>query len=423
MIRSRSGTLTLHSFRRLWVLQEVYLACSNSCLCGEEPAFELIDALRAAQWLSFKQHHIYTIRLDFHVGRAAAVGLWYLVENKYSFRARSPMTLCSMMHISKQLETSRPEDKVFGTIGLITRPVGNGCALLKVDYSRPLQDIYRDATRHAIYENGDLRSFNTLCHRSDWGLELEGFGSWVHRLDRPHDNRFDAVELGPSMPIKFRNFTAPERYVPPMHDADPRVLSVVGQNIDQVTLLSDVFRPSIWHEDDETFMKVLAQVCHMASEQFGSRDRVVRVETREARFPREAIFVMTVGHAHLDSTILETLGELFDFILSGQSMSSRAWPNGIVDGSLGEYGQVCEQRRFFITRRGHMGLAPRATQVGDFVVRCAGGYTPFMIREIDAVDRRKVQFIGEAYVEGFMKGQRPRQHEALGKEDTVWWIY
>lgn len=81
---------------------------------------------------------------------------------------------------------------------------------------------------------------------------------------------------------------------------------------------------------------------------------------------------------------------------------------------------VCNQRRFFVTKKGFFGLGPGAMQEGDHVAILLGADVPFVIREV-CEDRKdvetwkkenrptpmdcKFQLIGECYVDGLMQGQ------------------
>lgn len=59
-------------------------------------------------------------------------------------------------------------------------------------------------------------------------------------------------------------------------------------------------------------------------------------------------------------------------------------------------------RRFFITEKGYMGLAPAGVQTGDKVVILFGSHVPFILRGREAGD---YEVVGETYVSGIMKGE------------------
>ncbi|KAJ3942568.1 hypothetical protein N0V92_013800 [Colletotrichum tropicale] len=59
-------------------------------------------------------------------------------------------------------------------------------------------------------------------------------------------------------------------------------------------------------------------------------------------------------------------------------------------------------RRFFITEKGYMGLAPVGAQTGDIIVVLFGSHVPFILRGREAGD---YEVVGETYVSGIMKGE------------------
>ena len=62
---------------------------------------------------------------------------------------------------------------------------------------------------------------------------------------------------------------------------------------------------------------------------------------------------------------------------------------------------VVQDRRFFITRRGFVGLGPPSTQTGDTVYILQGVRLPYLIRPRQRVYRDNTwAFIGETYVDG-----------------------
>lgn len=85
----------------------------------------------------------------------------------------------------------------------------------------------------------------------------------------------------------------------------------------------------------------------------------------------------------------------------------------------------CSHRRFFITKKGLLGVGPRATRVGDNAAVVAGGSMPFVIRRTNLIVLRegaltfdfedpslyRHYFIGPAYVHHLMNGEGVPQVE------------
>jgi hypothetical protein len=86
-------------------------------------------------------------------------------------------------------------------------------------------------------------------------------------------------------------------------------------------------------------------------------------------------------------------------------------PNGLVDGAILNYNlavtAATNQRRFFTTTRGFIGLTSPGTQKGDTVCLLRGATTPFIFRSHDplSLGTRTWEIVGEAYVHGLMNGE------------------
>lgn len=66
------------------------------------------------------------------------------------------------------------------------------------------------------------------------------------------------------------------------------------------------------------------------------------------------------------------------------------------------FSYVAGLRRFFVTRKGYMGLGPRSMQPADEVFVFSGGDVPFILRQSGSGEHR---LIGEVFVHGIMNGE------------------
>jgi hypothetical protein len=62
-------------------------------------------------------------------------------------------------------------------------------------------------------------------------------------------------------------------------------------------------------------------------------------------------------------------------------------------------------RRFFVTKKGYLGLGPRDAKVGDRVSVLLGSDVPFILRKRNGSSRGGWEMVGETYVHGIMKGE------------------
>ena len=88
-----------------------------------------------------------------------------------------------------------------------------------------------------------------------------------------------------------------------------------------------------------------------------------------------------------------------------------SWSVAHVDHILSE----CMYRRFFITKKGYLGLGPGPMEVGDSVCVLFGGKTPFILRK----EEDHFKLIGESYIHGIMEGEVIQQFEA-GELEEQW---
>lgn len=79
----------------------------------------------------------------------------------------------------------------------------------------------------------------------------------------------------------------------------------------------------------------------------------------------------------------------------GQPSSYRAYVQFVL--------QNCHSRRFFITDKGYIGIAPEEAEVGDQVYMCVGAAIPFALRKVQGESHEQgskhFQLVGECYVE------------------------
>jgi hypothetical protein len=63
--------------------------------------------------------------------------------------------------------------------------------------------------------------------------------------------------------------------------------------------------------------------------------------------------------------------------------------------------RVCKNRRFFITKRGHLGIGPPTLKEGDVCCVLFGAKVPFILRRLDS----QHLLVGECYIHGIMRGE------------------
>lgn len=70
-----------------------------------------------------------------------------------------------------------------------------------------------------------------------------------------------------------------------------------------------------------------------------------------------------------------------------------------------DWNNVAKGRSLFRTKRGHLGLGPRTTQVGDRVGILKGAQVPYLFRHLPQDPENILDLVGEAFVHGIMYGE------------------
>jgi hypothetical protein len=85
--------------------------------------------------------------------------------------------------------------------------------------------------------------------------------------------------------------------------------------------------------------------------------------------------------------------------------------------------QNCHSRRFFITDRGYIGIAPEEVEVGNLVYICVGAAIPFALRKVQGDSYKhgseQFQLVGECYVETKAWSDLKRRSDAPQYIDIV----
>lgn len=72
-------------------------------------------------------------------------------------------------------------------------------------------------------------------------------------------------------------------------------------------------------------------------------------------------------------------------------------------------------RMFFITEVGSVGTGPMSMEPGEHISVLYGGYTPFVVRQVDGVGDEDYLFLGESFVNGLMNGEALDDKGAIEK--------
>lgn len=146
----------------MWVIQEATLAKLNQCFYGSFE-FQWTDVLRTAQWLYHKQEQLPTYSVALEQLNDDVVNAVILAEfcdpefgwfKTMTSDSKPNGLLFTLLDNLARFETRDERDRVFGLLGVHKHV--NGFAhpdwLLRCDYGRSFQNVFRDASLRSIRE-------------------------------------------------------------------------------------------------------------------------------------------------------------------------------------------------------------------------------------------------------------------------------
>lgn len=413
---------------RMWVVQEAVLAPASTCYCGPQTRIDLLDLLRAASYIygfDWRQNQGAWPKGSTSIGKCAR--LWPLVEPQGHLyvemnedrSSRRGNACWELMDLAKTRACFDPRDKIFSIVGLVDQARGrasgeNGAdrALLEVDYTKPFEDVYRDATRYAIQESQNLQVWNNISARigvETGDLVLEGLCSWVPRIHVPRTRIGKGV---PTVTYKASAGLGISRNTM-ARAVDPNVLALDGYAITKVTEVTEPLAVDLF-ANNTRLAGTLTSIDRMC---YGS---VPQDPTRPKGFPEVLARTLTLSPyqetAENDDTF-SSLQKHMDSVLDGdlENGDSGYWSEELRLTFTG----ACRNRRVFTGSDGHIGQGPRCLRAGDRIVVLLGGDVPFAVRPLpegDGGSGERFHLLGSAYVYGVMYGECVDAAKACGKE-------
>lgn len=420
---------------RMWVVQEAVLAPASTCYCGPQTRIDLLDLLRAASYIygfDRRQNQSAWPKGSSSIGKCAR--LWPLVEPQGHLyigmnedrSSRRGNACWEFMDLAKTRACFDPRDKIFSIVGLVDQARGrtsgeygagreeNGAdrTLLEVDYKKPFEDVFRDATRYAIQESRNLQVWNNMLPRINvetGDLILEGLCSWVPRIHVPR------TRIGRGVPtVTYRASEGLEIMRNTMATAvDPNVLALDGYPIADVTEVTEPLAVDLF-ANNAHLASTLASIDRMC------RGVVTQDPTRPKGFPEVLARTLTLSpyqETARDDDTFSSLQKHMDSVLDGdlENADSGYWSEELRLTFTG----ACRNRRVFTGSDDCVGQGPRCLRAGDRIVVLLGGDVPFAVRPLPEDERgsgERFHLLGSVYVYGVMYGECIDAARAGGKE-------
>lgn len=432
-----------HWWERMWVIQEVAVAKEITVLCGSY----------SIQWKVFCdfviQEHLRPEEDDYF-GHAL---LKFLSRGLPELQSHPTLEygLLDLAHEFRSRQATNPRDKLYALLGLIANEDDRG---IVPDYSKPVRDVYMDFVKSHInqYKSVAILSFaeyrgnqyllplpswcpnwtvEALYPAPFWKKSPSDLEMWLHESQDLY------YAAGKSKALLFPNRV-------------PGILCLRGFVFDTILAICSVatvpyegqakqpegdnlYNPTRWRRPKNS--RVTEETGEGRGNQSG--EETYRFTSRRRNRPYQSPRAKTAQWEWEDLALGPWSGRITQYSPYAhglqrtdayyQTITAGVSGNRVMDWRFMEHdtfhkndfpgkGEVCRiinlacmGRRFFITRRGYMGLAPAASQKGDLVSVLLGGNIPFILRN----NGQNHRLIGQAYVHGIMAYEDDKMAEDI----------
>lgn len=386
-LKSILAFLTLPWFGRIWVLQEVAWSWSATVVCGTKKipwgGFCIaISSLFSGRGVDHQIPYVLSFRKDYlHFFEITARGFFG--------------HLCRARHCA----STDPRDKVFALLPLVSPFAPSPCTIT-VDYHEDVSDIYVRVASHLL----DTVGIEVLSACQGQSL-ITNLPSWVPDWT-VHPQRTVLGVMAPR--LGFCAGGRPPDFCP-SHSILARgtkaVLKIRGLRFDTIQTLEmgcDTYALT----PAECQFIVFNQWYKAAtgSEDFRTEpagDTAASQLTRAREFWRTISVDAISSDENIDRSIFSARRAICETELDVWRAKTWPWMAGFGGLNLDKFLVPCDKRRFFITSRGFLGLAPPEAQVGDIVCVFLGARVPYILRK----DEDFFKLVGECYVQLIMLGE------------------
>jgi hypothetical protein len=386
-------------WERAWVLQEMALASDLVFLCGSS----------YIRWIHLMIGHIY-LQTNFtrYIGYFESLGgstpSYLLAVARPRVFDIQPQTMkCLLMAIN--LKVTDPRDRVFS----LTNAASDGAALkIQPDYSRSCKDVYVQLAVSYL-DQGDLE----ILGACQFPKKIPGLPSWVPDW---------TANLCPVVRSSKLPYSASgdrnSRVAICSSDDGSYILSVRGSSLGTVQHLGldwGPIRQQLNRKESPTELG-LEFTANLIIDLL-QLDPLLK--TYDANLPSEdPLFIVpvldmvvtskdhnpVVCRASTDPVFWNSYANLYNLKEKIIGDPVILWDSARIYVSAAFQTVVQQRKRFFVTNNGSLGIAFDNLRVDDLV--CVfDGYSNLVIIREDSPGRNLWQFMGEAFVHGFMDGE------------------
>ena len=355
---------------RTWVVQEIWLSTNAILQCGGT----------TLKWKTLQKAMDYSEAWDdmgYHVQNTPRSKSWNTLKRRYGLAIHiAKQRLLGSSHLSDLLwntwdrEATDPRDKVFAVLGLLQQGADGAPPPPTADYSKPVDQVYREAAAYIINSKGSLDILLAACALDG---EESSLPSWVPDWRRTANDHRPALFINGSRMQPLLYFSGSTEAVF-LHGHG---YSASGDSKMEVRFSDDL------------------RTVHARGFLFDS--------------------IADVGPPHDGSC------SITDIVDGARSVLARLLSNGVEQAEVAEeelkailragtykerdgeffrsedqvVKNVMSKRRFFVTKNGHPCIGPARTEAGDSVYYMAGCNFPMVFRSREDL----LTLVGEAYGE------------------------
>jgi hypothetical protein len=371
-------------FDRGWVVREAALAQSGLLIWGQS-VYDWGNLMTVMTWAAYRANPVgeNVVNFGYLEPHMDAYRDWNIDSLQAFLDEYNSKPRLLLDFLSDNMSFSNPCDRIYAFLDLITEPLDN--LVLNPNYDLSTEEVFHDFAEQYIHATGHTGLLDYVVHFTH--APQSSLPSWVPKWDlmaseeTPY-NGFKQMGLLPKQGIARR----PEVI-------DRARLKVHAVMFDFVRFISEVFHYDTTKPEDILHLMVS-----------------VRNNDGPSSYPSDlylnAFFKTLVKSSYPgdpDAWLLAQSAYVQRFLEHKDNPSRFEWESGDQDAKklalVHEIVRDCtKERRFMVTQRGYMGLAPAIAQEGDLCSIIFGCQTPSLIRPT-AVESRYT-FLGNAYVLG-----------------------
>ncbi|RSL87188.1 hypothetical protein CEP51_002360 [Fusarium floridanum] len=376
---------------RVWTVQEAILPSDPTVQYGAIKLSWMVFSQTVDNLAMHFQRRCCKVKARNDLAEEPPIVTFYNKVATVDRRRYRPLPLNMLLGRFPDRKATDPRDMIYGVLGLAHDDAV--AAGIEADYTIETVQLYAQTARKLIQLHGDLRPFMQVYHFH--GDRLPGLPSWTPDYSLGGDWEYYSVAL-----LYVQDFWKPADMATfkPLAGDNPLELDVSGILFDDIMAVGDTVTPCPNGQIIDVFDKWIDQVRSLGYWN-------TQYPTGEGTYGDNMWMILCRGLIWLGSHDYRMATHQDRQLMEDEIPTI---PNGRpVNIDL----QLLYYRRFFITRKGYMGLASPDIQVGDTVHVLVGGNTPFIMRKTGRTNC--FSLVSAAFVHGIMQGGLLHKKEQL----------